>query len=1055
MRVLRWFLLSLVGLVLIGMLLLVWLVRSEQASRWAVAWLVESVDGLVIDGVAGTLARGWSAETIRYVREGLSLELADLSLEISVLDLLLDAPTLRVNYVTARSLSIETVARADAVEPPWRVELPTLPMDVDVGHAEVTTMLINGLRFDSAMLAGCWCGQSLDLRNASVNVEGAAVGVRGSVDLAHDGPVALQGRWSWQTFDGTLVLGGQRQRIALVHVLEGAGAALRSEGRVLLPEAWPLAFDLTHGWGELTFATQGTATAEEVHLRARGGYERHDVVLAALARADASGWQVEVDATADGPLADGVVARARLAGTGDLVVDVRARRAGPGTGGVANPRLSASGDLQTLDFALTADGVELAGRATGLSASPTVTLRRGALLATPIGPWRSEQTVTISRADEDAWRVSEHCWSGGGEICLERALLGSEQTELAGRVRIDHPPLEALGLPPQLDAIERIDGRWQARREGGWHVQADATLLGLHLRSGDQQQGLPPIALQAELQGERWRLTLAGEQPEFSLGGALSGGLQQASDINGKVDINVADLAAWSALAGAPVVARGPLALHLQVDGTLQAPEVLGEAVWKGALADTRGGQWLGGVSLEAVFSGASWRLQALVDDAALAATLAIEGAGYDLATAIDGRLLLESRDLQALAAALEPVDRLGGMVTAELQISGTLEAPRFAAVGGVAAGAVVLVDPPLALDGIDVDFTADNDGWQAVGEAWQSDREQPGRFAFHAAGAGFSPAAAIVVDVDAQKLSLQSELWQLLVDGKLQARAADGRIAFTGRAEVPTARIALEELPASVPRPSPDVVVIDRPLPETETTRLDGRVSVRLGDDVRLTLPGLQGRLTGTLDAVITNGEVSALRGEIDVAEGTVSAAGQTLSVRSGRVLFSGPPDRPYVDVVATRTIGDRQPPIDVGVRVRGEVDQLETSVYSEPPMTETRALSFLVLGRDFNESSELDSQALLNAALGLGLKRSTGVVQQLQRSLGLDELQALSTAQNDVAIVAGKRITDDLYVRYTYNALAAVGSLILRYHLTDRWRLEATTEGGNAMDLLYEFTR
>ena len=89
------------------------------------------------------------------------------------------------------------------------------------------------------------------------------------------------------------------------------------------------------------------------------------------------------------------------------------------------------------------------------------------------------------------------------------------------------------------------------------------------------------------------------------------------------------------------------------------------------------------------------------------------------------------------------------------------------------------------------------------------------------------------------------------------------------------------------------------------------------------------------------------------------------------------------------------------------------------------------------------------------MGLSQTQGVVQQLRGVLGLDELSALAAEQNDVAIVAGKKITDDLYVRYSYNALSAVGALIIRYHLTDRWRLEASNDVNSSMDLLYEFRR
>ena len=96
-----------------------------------------------------------------------------------------------------------------------------------------------------------------------------------------------------------------------------------------------------------------------------------------------------------------------------------------------------------------------------------------------------------------------------------------------------------------------------------------------------------------------------------------------------------------------------------------------------------------------------------------------------------------------------------------------------------------------------------------------------------------------------------------------------------------------------------------------------------------------------------------------------------------------------------------------------------------------------------------------MLSAAISLGLSQSEGVVQQLRKALGLDELAALAAEQNDVAIVAGKKISDDLYVRYTYNAISAVGALIIRYHLSDRWRLEATNDANASMDLLYELSR
>ena len=61
------------------------------------------------------------------------------------------------------------------------------------------------------------------------------------------------------------------------------------------------------------------------------------------------------------------------------------------------------------------------------------------------------------------------------------------------------------------------------------------------------------------------------------------------------------------------------------------------------------------------------------------------------------------------------------------------------------------------------------------------------------------------------------------------------------------------------------------------------------------------------------------------------------------------------------------------------------------------------------------------------------------------------MADSQQSFAIVAGKRITEDMYVRYIYDTLSAVGALLIRYHLTDRWVLESRTSTVSSMDILY----
>jgi translocation and assembly module TamB len=304
--------------------------------------------------------------------------------------------------------------------------------------------------------------------------------------------------------------------------------------------------------------------------------------------------------------------------------------------------------------------------------------------------------------------------------------------------------------------------------------------------------------------------------------------------------------------------------------------------------------------------------------------------------------------------------------------------------------------------------------------------------------------------------IELDAPDWTIEIAPDLALSYAGGAVRVSGTIDVPRAAIELDSVPASLPKPSADVTVVGREKaePGAGPTTASGQVRIRLGNDVRYRGFGLDVRLEGELEADIENMEVVRLRGELRTREGRLEAQGQTLTVQSGRVLYTGAVDNPYLDLVATREITDHTEPLKVGLRVRGPADQLETSVFSEPVMSQTRALSFLVLGRDLNETEGGDNSLLINAAIGLGLKGAIPIVDQLKTGLRLDELTA-AAGGDDVEIIAGKRVTKDLYVRYTYNALASISAFVIRYSLNERWRLEASSSDAASMDLLYKIER
>lgn len=419
------------------------------------------------------------------------------------------------------------------------------------------------------------------------------------------------------------------------------------------------------------------------------------------------------------------------------------------------------------------------------------------------------------------------------------------------------------------------------------------------------------------------------------------------------------------------------------------------------------------------------------------------------------GTLSAAITDLSPLKVFDQRIETLTGSLTGLVNVSGTLRAPRAEGRVMLAGGALALNNPDFRLQDIELAARLDDTGtFDLRGSA----RQRRGEVTLEGEGSGlFDNALAFRGALKGSNLRAEHPDWEVRLSPDLTLRLAEGRGRLRGRVEVPRAEVRLRTLPTSVPSRSDDVVVVGREdAPPAATTAFRTDVEIVLGDDVTLKALAITAQLEGRLRARVDEAGRASLNGTLNVAGGVLSAQGQTLSIESGTVVYNGPVDRPYIDLRAVRVIDTVTPSVKVGLHIRGDADNLTSSVFSEPAMAETRALSFLVLGRDINQSTaDSDSGQLMAAAINLGLSRSKGITGELMRMTGLDELSAMAEAQNSFAIVAGKRITDDLYVRYTYNTLSAAGAFLLRYSLTERWHLEAQSGDNPAMDLLYSFDK
>ncbi|HYQ73260.1 MAG TPA: translocation/assembly module TamB domain-containing protein, partial [Gammaproteobacteria bacterium] len=142
-------------------------------------------------------------------------------------------------------------------------------------------------------------------------------------------------------------------------------------------------------------------------------------------------------------------------------------------------------------------------------------------------------------------------------------------------------------------------------------------------------------------------------------------------------------------------------------------------------------------------------------------------------------------------------------------------------------------------------------------------------------------------------------------------------------------------------------------------------------------------------------------------------------------------------LDIEAVR---EPAPDILVGVKVRGNLQQPVVTTFSEPGMTQSEQLSWLVLGRPLQDNtSNSEQSALNNAALMLGLTGGETLGKELGNRIGVDEVEVTSDAGDttSASLLVGKYLSPKLFVSYGVGLFEPVSTLQLRYTLSSKWKL------------------
>ncbi|WP_374341475.1 translocation/assembly module TamB domain-containing protein [Azonexus sp.] len=226
---------------------------------------------------------------------------------------------------------------------------------------------------------------------------------------------------------------------------------------------------------------------------------------------------------------------------------------------------------------------------------------------------------------------------------------------------------------------------------------------------------------------------------------------------------------------------------------------------------------------------------------------------------------------------------------------------------------------------------------------------------------------------------------------------------------------------PGGTPQLSDDVVV-RRPGVQATTAAprptLDIDVTTGLGGHFLFSGAGLSSRLAGDIRISARGRDLPRAGGTIRMVDGRFDAYGQQLDIERGNLHFRGLLDNPALDVRAMR----RGPAVEAGVEVGGNAKKPVVRLVSEPEVPDAEKLSWLVLGHGSEQMGSGDATVLLSAAGGLLGNDAGGLVQQLKRGFGIDEL---GVRQGDIG-GSGGRLPTSRVAGSGFDAGASTGQQI-----------------------------
>lgn len=321
-------------------------------------------------------------------------------------------------------------------------------------------------------------------------------------------------------------------------------------------------------------------------------------------------------------------------------------------------------------------------------------------------------------------------------------------------------------------------------------------------------------------------------------------------------------------------------------------------------------------------------------------------------------------------------------------------------------------------------------------------------------------PTFSYTLSGNMDNLLIKPERISAALTGDLNVKGEGEKVDIAGKIEVARLRVTL---PDKTPKELPEIqfadvekdeFVVDSGDEESyfdKNIALDMQVAMRNNNWIRG--QGANIELRGNLDIQKKYEQTVRIIGDISVIRGTYENFGKLFRIEEGNVSFSGGQEiDPFLDIVALHRVSD----VNVYINIGGRASEPKIDLTSDPSMSETDIVSYLVFGASSSDIGSGERSAAGGIASGLagGIAAS-----QLQSMLGSAvSLDVVSISGTNVEI--GKYLTEDLYIAYERGTSESIldstnityNKVLVEYHILKNVTIDADIGGENpGADLFY----